>query len=82
MPEGHRHLTHGDGCRIGALKESGLSGGATAARLGRDRTAVWREVRRNVGGSGYSPGEAQRKAEARLPAIPSARSNPRCGNGR
>ena len=39
MPEGQRHLTHGDGCQIGALKESGLSGGAVAARPGRDRAA-------------------------------------------
>ncbi len=31
MPEGHRHLTHGERCRIGALKESGLSDGAIAA---------------------------------------------------
>ncbi len=59
MPEGHRHLTHGDGCQIGALKESGLSDGATAARPGRDRSSVWREPRRNGGGSGYSAGEGE-----------------------
>ncbi len=68
MPEGHRHLTHGERCRIGALKESGLSDGAIAARLGRDRTSVWRELRRNAGGGGYSPGEAQGRAEARRSA--------------
>ncbi len=65
MPEGHRHLTHGDGCLIGALKESGLSNGAIAARPGRDRPSVWRELRRNGGDSGYSPGEGRGKAEAR-----------------
>ncbi len=65
MPEGHRHLTHEDRCQIGALKESGLSDGAIAARLGRDRPSVWRELRRNGGDSGYSPGEAQGKAELR-----------------
>ncbi len=65
MPEGQRHLTHGDGCRIGALKESGLSDGATAARPGRDRPSVWRELRRNGGDSGYSPGEAQGRAAGR-----------------
>ena len=65
MPEGHRHLTHGDGCQIGALKESGLSNGAIAARPGRDRPSVWRELRRNGGDSGYSPGEGRGKAEAR-----------------
>ncbi len=68
MPEGHRHLTHEERCQIGALKESGLSDGAVAARLGRDRTAFWRELRRNGGDSGYSPGEAQGRAEARRSA--------------
>ncbi len=56
MPEGQRHLTRDERCRIGALKESGLSDGAIAARLGRDRSSVWRELRRNGGDSGYSPG--------------------------
>ncbi len=74
MPEGYRHLTHEERCRIGALKESGLSDGAIAARLGRDRTSVWRELRRNAGDGGYSPGEAQERAEARRSA---ASSNPR-----
>ncbi len=68
MPEGHRHLTRDERCQTGALKESGLSDGATAARLGRDRTSVWRELRRNGGGGGYSPGEAQGRAEARRSA--------------
>ncbi len=74
MPEGYRHLTRDERCQIGALKESGLSDGAVAARLGRDRTTVWREMRRNGGDSGYSPGEAQGRAEARRGA---ASSNPR-----
>ena len=75
MPEGHRHLTHEERCRIGALKESGLSDGAIAACLGRDRTSVWRELRRNAGGGGgTAPGEAQGRAEARRSA---ASPNPR-----
>ncbi len=74
MPEGYRHLTRDERCQIGALKESGLSDGAIAARLGRDRSSVWRELRRNGGDSGYSPGEAQGRAEARRGA---ASSNPR-----
>ncbi len=65
MPEGQRHLTHEERCRIGALKESGLSDGAVAAHPGRDRPSVWRELRRNGGDSGYSPGEGRGKAEAR-----------------
>ncbi len=72
MPEGYRHLTHEERCQIGALKESGLSDGAIAARLGRDRSSVWRELRRNAGGGGgYSPGEAQGRAEARRSAASS-----------
>ncbi len=39
--------------------------------LGRDRTTVWRELRRNGGGGGYSPGEAQGRAEARRSAASS-----------
>ncbi len=74
MPEGHCHLTRDERCQIGALKESGLSDGAIAARLGRDRTSVWRELRRNGGGGGVQPGEAQGRAEARRSA---ASPNPR-----
>ena len=40
MPEGQRHLTHTGRCRIHALMKSGLSGGAIARQLGRDRTTV------------------------------------------
>ncbi len=59
MPKGQRHLTHAGRCRIHALMKSGLSGGAIARQPGRDRTTVWREVRRNSG-------------KARLPARPGA----------
>ncbi len=65
MPEGYRHLTHEERCQIGALKESGLSDGEVAARPGRDRTTVWRERHQNGGDAGYSPGDAQGKAEVR-----------------
>ncbi len=34
MPEGYRHQTRDERCQIGALKESGLSDGAVAARPG------------------------------------------------
>ncbi len=34
MPKGHRHPTRDERCQISALKESGLSDGAIAARLG------------------------------------------------
>ncbi len=65
MPEGHRHLTYAERCQIHALRKSRLSGPAIPRQLGRDRTTVWREVRRNAGGRGYRHKQAQGKAEAR-----------------
>jgi len=49
MPEGQRHLTHTGRCRIHATGKSGHSNAAIARRPGRDRTTVWREVRRSCG---------------------------------
>ncbi len=60
MPKGHCHPTRDERCQIGALKESGLSDGAIAARLGRDRTTVCRERHRKGGDGGYSHGNGQR----------------------
>ncbi|MYA88139.1 MAG: helix-turn-helix domain-containing protein, partial [Boseongicola sp. SB0662_bin_57] len=53
MPKGYRHLTYEERCQIHALRKSGLSDAAIARQLGRDRTTVWREVRRNGGLRGY-----------------------------
>ena len=36
-----------------------------AALLGRDRSTIYRELRRNAGGRGYRPQQAQRKADER-----------------
>jgi IS30 family transposase len=36
-----------------------------AATLGRDRSTIYRELRRNAGGRGYRPQQAQRKAQQR-----------------
>ncbi len=66
MPEGQRHLTHTGRSRIHALRESGLSNGAIARQLGRDRTTVWRGVRRNSGKRACRHVQAQRRAEGRL----------------
>jgi len=71
MPEGYRHLTCAERCQIHALRKSGLSHPAIARQLGRDRTTVWREVRRNSGGRGYRHRQAQGKAEARRSAASS-----------
>ncbi len=74
MPEGQRHLTHPGRCQIHALRKSGLSDGAIARQLGRDRTTVWREVRRNPGERACRHARAQRRSEARRRAAPSVPS--------
>ena len=74
MPEGQRHLTHTGRSRIHALMKSGLSGGAIARQPGRDRTTVWRGVRRNSGKRACRHAQAQRRAEARRRAAPSVPS--------
>ncbi len=71
MPEGYRHLTYAERCQIHALRESGISDAAIARQLGRDRTTVWREVRRNSGKRGYRHAQAQRRAETRRSAASS-----------
>ena len=71
MPEGQRHLTHPGRCQIHATGKSGLSDGAVARQLGRARTTVWREVRRNSGRRGYRHKQAQGKVEARRSAASS-----------
>ncbi len=71
MPSGYHHLTHGERCRTCAPRKSGLSDLAIARQLGRDRTTVWREIRRNGGGRGYRHKQAQGKASARRSAASS-----------
>ncbi len=51
MRESYRFLTlYEDRCRIYATGKSGLSNGAIARQLGRDRTAIHREIRCNGDG--------------------------------
>ncbi len=63
MPKGYHHLTYEERCQIEALKKSGLSRGAIAQQLGRDRSTVYREIKRNTGGRGYHHKQAQRMTE-------------------
>lgn len=60
-----RHLTCEERFQIWALRKGGLSGSAIARQLGRDRTTIWREVRRNDGDRGYRHKQAQGKASSR-----------------
>ncbi len=65
MPEGYRHLTFDERCRIYATGKGGLSDGAIAGRPGRHPATISREIRRNGGGRGYRQGQAWRKATGR-----------------
>jgi transposase, IS30 family len=50
------------------LKKSGRSKAEIAEALGRHRSTIYRELRRNAGGRGYRFQQAQQKAkERRLP---------------
>ncbi len=65
MPEGYRHLTFDERCRIYATGKSGLSNGAIARRPGRHPATMSREIRRDGGGRGYRQGQARRMATGR-----------------
>ena len=71
MPRSYRHLTYEERCQIEALKKSGLSIGLIAEQLGRDRTTIYREIRRNSGKRGYRHKQAQEKTKARRRAASS-----------
>ena len=55
----------------GGLKKNGLSIGLIAEQLGRDRTTIYREIRRNSGKRGYRHKQAQEKTKARRRAASS-----------
>ena len=71
MPKRCRHPACEEGGRIHVLGKSGRSNPAIARLLGRDRTTIRREVRRNGGGRGYRYEQAQRRASARRSAASS-----------
>ena len=58
-------LTEVERYQISTLKKEGYGPSGIAARLGRDKSTVGRELRRNAGQRGYFPKQAQEKAEAR-----------------
>ena len=65
MPKSYCHLTYEERCQIEALKKSGHSIGLIAEQLVRDRTTIYREIRRNSGKRGYRHKQAQGKTKAR-----------------
>ena len=63
-----KHLTLEERAFLYRSKTAGLSKREIADLMGRDASTVSRELRRNRGGCGYRPKQAQRMAEARRQA--------------
>jgi transposase, IS30 family len=61
----YRHLTRDERMKIKALLQEGFSISHIARRLGRSRSTVAREIKRNSGQRGYRPKQAQEKADER-----------------
>ena len=61
----YHRMTEAERNQIYALRQAGFGNNAIARQIGRDRGTVSREVRRNSGGRGYRPRQAQEKAEER-----------------
>lgn len=59
------HLTLGQRCEIAALLRAGHSQKEIAARIGKDKSAISREIRRNSGSRGYTAPHAQMLADER-----------------
>ena len=65
MGQGYSHFTLGERCRLRGLMEMGVGKSAIARRLGRHRSTIDRELRRNRCVGGYRPDSAERRAWAR-----------------
>ena len=65
MTQCYRHLQYDERCQIRALHQQGVSISEIARQLGRHKSTVSRELRRNAGKAGYRHKQAQRKSEQR-----------------
>ena len=54
----YTHLTQDERYQIHALKRQNISLGRIAAELQRDRSTISRELKRNIGPTGYKPVDA------------------------
>lgn len=61
----YKHLTREERYQIHSLKRQGVSPGCIAAELGRNKSTISRELRRNSAPAGYKPSCAHDKAVAR-----------------
>lgn len=62
---GYRRVTSEDRLRIKDNLDAGLSNSLIADKLGFHKSTIGREIKRNTGGRGYRPRQAQRLASAR-----------------
>jgi transposase, IS30 family len=62
MPHCYEHINLTERERIALMISKGLNDEAIALELGRHRTTIWRERRRNGSGSVYLPGRAHKEA--------------------
>ena len=65
MSKSYRNVSYDERCQISTLLKVGLSTGSIARELGRDRTTIHREIKRNSGKRGYRHKQADEKAKAR-----------------
>jgi IS30 family transposase len=70
----HRHLTQEDRYHIYALKKVGKSQADIAMEIGKDKSTISREFKRNKGARGYRPNQAHefaclRRKEAVMPSV-------------
>ena len=61
----YKRITEGERTQIHRWKQEGKSNGAIAGLLGRHRSTIGRELKRNAGGRGYRPKQAHEKAQGR-----------------
>ena len=65
MGQNYNHLTLSERCDLRGMMTMGLSKSEIARRLGRHRSTINREIRRNANKDGYRPESADRRAWAR-----------------
>jgi IS30 family transposase len=80
VPAMHKQFTESDRAVLAQLLALKVPKAEIAARLQKDRSAIYRELRRNSGPLGYLPIEAHQRAQARRRCVPRRRlklSDPR-----